>query len=186
MGILDLLIDGVSVRNICLEYNIPEKKIEEGFKRQRSIKRLDKYSDEELVRVLLKNLLKGKINDYKRKYIINGLTVLEYSCKYHLIPQSLRDHIKRGLEVNPSADINELAWEFVLSTRRKENNDVILRTLCRNRHVSIKEVYKIYFDEYANREDISKEEAYNSIISYLHEKNLAKRRKLENRKVALI
>jgi len=169
MELRDMIYDGKLFPDFCVEKSIPFKEFESRFKRMRNNKKLNKYSDEYLVGYIIRNFYKDKQkanSPYKCKYYVGELTATEYARKNGMIPGSVKGAIHSGLLKNPNAEVEELAISFVERNKdriRYTYDNYPLIDICRKYKLSYANVLRIFYEEYPDRENMTKEEVSNAI-----------------------
>ena len=112
--------NGVLLPDFCAEKDIPFKELEDRFKRMRKNKKLNNYSDEDLVDYIIRTFYSRKTNcPFEKKYFVGDTPLSEYARKNGVSPYSIKGAVHTGLKRDPNANVEELAMSFVDRNRNK-------------------------------------------------------------------
>lgn len=162
--------DGSKLPEYCKKHGYSFDEVVAGFFRQRSIARLNKYTDYELVDALITNQKSKKRGRNDADIMIGDLTLGEYAGKYNVLTVSLRNCLNREKKACPGKSNKVIADAFVM--RQREKNIVLYYydmsfEEIRDRFGIIIDkqfVRKEYKLRYEGREDIMFEDAINEIV----------------------
>lgn len=181
MELKDMSYNGVLIPTFCAEKEIPFKEIEDRFKRMRKNKKLDKYTDEDLIEYIIKTFYSRKINcPFERKYFVGETPLSEFARKNGVSPYSIKGAVHRGLKKDTNANVEELARAFIERNKNKfmyTYEGYPLSIACRKFGLSNVGVLKIFHDNYPDSDNMTEEEinyAIKDIIDTLRETGIKK------------
>ena len=160
MELRSLFYDGILLYDYCAQNNISFKELESRFARMRKNKKVEKYSDEELVDYIINTFYKKQTGN-ACKYYINGMSLPEFASEHGVLSISLRSAVREGLKKDPSASTIELAELFIERCKNKVSytyDGYPLSIACKKLNISNIDVLRAFYEEHPDRDNMTEEE----------------------------